>query len=93
MKQAMALIGPRSTIALFAAVHLLVFSRAAQASDHPRDTGPVGFLVHSNYHGWTNAIVLSNGRVEAVIVPARRQMRRAAVELDDAPKRDAAVGD
>ena len=70
MKRAMTLIGPRSTIALFAAVHLLVFSRAAQASDHPLEIGPVGFLVHTNYHGWTNAIVLSNGRVEVVIVPA-----------------------
>jgi hypothetical protein len=26
--------------------------------------------VVTNYHGWTNAIILANGRVEAVIVPA-----------------------
>src|ERR1044072_8879640 len=31
---------------------------------------PLGFLVRTNYHGWTNSILMSNGRVEAVIVPA-----------------------
>jgi len=31
---------------------------------------PVGFLVRTNYHGWADSILVSNGRVEAVIVPA-----------------------
>jgi len=32
--------------------------------------GPVvQFLVRTNYLGWTNSIVLSNGRVEAIVVP------------------------
>src|SRR5262245_11596924 len=29
----------------------------------------VPFLVRTNYHGWNDAIILSNGRVEAIIVP------------------------
>jgi hypothetical protein len=32
--------------------------------------GPFGFLVRTNYHGWENSILVSNGRVEAVLVPA-----------------------
>jgi len=36
----------------------------------PRAQAPVvPFLVRTNYHGWNDAIVLSNGRVEAIIVP------------------------
>lgn len=31
---------------------------------------PVGFLVRTNYQGWEESILVSNGRVEAVIVPA-----------------------
>src|SRR5881296_1847534 len=31
---------------------------------------PTGFLVRTNYHGWENSILVSNGRIEAVIVPA-----------------------
>jgi hypothetical protein len=86
MKQAMALIGPGSRIALLAALHLLAFSRAAQASGHPPEIGPVGFLLHTNYHGWTDAIVLSNGRVEAVIVPAiGRVMQFRLAGADDGP--------
>jgi hypothetical protein len=34
------------------------------------ELGPVGFLVRTNYRGWSDALLLSNGRVEAVIVPA-----------------------
>jgi hypothetical protein len=33
-------------------------------------TGPVGFLVRTNYQGWADSILVSNGRVEAIIVPA-----------------------
>ena len=32
--------------------------------------GPAGFLYRTNYHGWTDSIWLSNGQVEAIIVPA-----------------------
>ena len=31
---------------------------------------PIGFLVRTNYQGWADSILLSNGRVEAIIVPA-----------------------
>lgn len=31
---------------------------------------PASTVVFTNYHGWSNSIVLSNGKVEAVIVPA-----------------------
>lgn len=31
---------------------------------------PFGFILRTNYHGWTNSILVSNGRVEAIIVPA-----------------------
>jgi hypothetical protein len=46
-----------------------------QGSEHRKTANetafePVGFLVRTNYHGWANSILLSNGRVEAVIVPA-----------------------
>jgi hypothetical protein len=30
---------------------------------------PLGFLVYTNYQGWDNSIHVSNGRVEAIIVP------------------------
>jgi hypothetical protein len=36
-------------------------------------TGPAGSgitIVQTNYHGWTNALVMGNGQVEAAIVPA-----------------------
>lgn len=31
---------------------------------------PLGFLVRTNYQGWADSILVSNGRVEAIIVPA-----------------------
>src|SRR5437764_10455691 len=70
MKHAITSVGPRSTIALFTAVHLLGCSRAVLGSEPPGVFEPVGFLVRTNYHGWADSILLSNGRVEAVIVPA-----------------------
>ncbi|TMQ00436.1 MAG: hypothetical protein E6L09_06555 [Verrucomicrobia bacterium] len=70
MKQAITLVGSRTTLVVFAAVHLMAFDRAALGSDHTREIGPFGFLVHTNYHGWANSILVSNGRVEAIIVPA-----------------------
>jgi hypothetical protein len=50
-------------------------SLAVQGSEHRKSANelafePLGFLVRTNYHGWANSIFLSNGRVEAVIVPA-----------------------
>ena len=47
-----------------------MFSRAVRGSEPPEALGPVGYLVRTNYHGWANSILVSNGRVEAVIVPA-----------------------
>ena len=41
----------------------------AQSAASPKPPEPVGFLVRTNYHGWENAILVSNGRVEAIIVP------------------------
>jgi hypothetical protein len=45
---------------------------------------PLGFLIRTNYHGWNDSILLSNGRVEAVIVPAvgRVMQFRFAGEAD-----------
>ena len=43
---------------------------ARAADEAPSVPDPVGFLIRTNYHGWADAILLSNGRVEAVIVPA-----------------------
>jgi hypothetical protein len=40
----------------------------------PANSGPpaesLGFLVRTNYRGWADSILVSNGQVEAVIVPA-----------------------
>ena len=70
MKHAITNVGPRSTIALLTAVHLLGCSRAVLGSEPPDVVEPVGFLIRTNYHGWADSILVSNGRVEAVIVPA-----------------------
>jgi len=35
-----------------------------------RTNPPVPFLVWTNYRGWNDSILLSNGRVEAIVVPA-----------------------
>jgi hypothetical protein len=54
---------------------------ARPASDAP---DPVGFLVRTNYQGWADSILVSNGRVEAIIVPAigRVMQFRFAGEAD-----------
>src|ERR1041384_218159 len=70
MKQTTTLLLSRRGAALVAAIQVTAFSCAVQGSGPPGALGPVGFLVHTNYHGWTNSILVSNGRVEAVIVPA-----------------------
>jgi len=57
----------------------------ARAADEAASVpDPVGFLIRTNYHGWADAILLSNGRVEAVIVPAigRVMQFRFAGETD-----------
>ncbi len=74
----------RTALALLAALALPALSRTARASEHVQPFEPVGFLIHTNYHGWTNSILLSNGRVEAVIVPAigRVMQFRLAGEAD-----------
>src|SRR6266542_1679446 len=70
MKHLMEWGGLRSPIALLAAVPLMVGGAAARGSERQPVLDPVGFLIRTNYHGWTNSILVSNGRVEAVIVPA-----------------------
>src|ERR1044071_7118728 len=75
MKPVTAAPGPPLTAAVLTAVSLMSFDGAVRASEHRTSAGdlafePVGFLVRTNYHGWANSILLSNGRVEAVIVPA-----------------------
>lgn len=50
------------------------FSPVRAADETPPAPEPVGFLIRTNYHGWADAILLSNGRVEAVIVPAIGRM-------------------
>src|SRR5438874_7709064 len=70
MKHAKTWVGSRSTLAVFAAVPLMAPEGALLGSAHPEPPGPVGFVVHTNYHGWSNSILVSNGRVEAVVVAA-----------------------
>lgn len=75
MKSATIQVRSSATVALLMAVYWAGVSLGVQGSE-PRQTAnelafePVGFLVRTNYHGWANSILLSNGRVEAVIVPA-----------------------
>ncbi len=70
MKHAMTWIGSRLALALLAAAYLIAPNSAVLGSAHPEAPGPVGFIIHTNYHGWSNSILVSNGRVEAMIVPA-----------------------
>ena len=68
-------IGSPAPVALLTAVYWMAASLGVQGSEHRKSANelafePVGFLVRTNYHGWANSILLSNGRVEAVIVPA-----------------------
>jgi hypothetical protein len=58
--------------ALLIAASLLAASPrlpARAAQETPPAPDPVGFLVRTNYHGWEQVILVSNGRVEAIIVP------------------------
>jgi hypothetical protein len=62
-------------VAFLAAVSWMGVSFEVLGSEHAKSAyerafEPVGFLVRTNYHGWANSILVSNGRVEAVIVPA-----------------------
>jgi hypothetical protein len=59
------------TRALFAAAAFCLGPAcSSNASDAPSPWEPLSFLIRTNYHGWNNSILVSNGRVEAVIVPA-----------------------
>jgi hypothetical protein len=75
MKPATTPVRSFATVALLTALYLMTISPGVRGSE-PRQTAnelafePVGFLVRTNYHGWANSILVSNGRVEAVIVPA-----------------------
>jgi hypothetical protein len=83
MKPAIKIVGTRFAAPLVA-VCWMAFGQAAQASAHPQDIGPLGFLIRTNYHGWADSILVSNGRVEAIIVPAigRVMQYRLAGEED-----------
>ena len=70
MSDARKRVGARTAVALVAAAQVFIGIATARGSGHPGEIGPVGSLIRTNYHGWTNSLVLSNGRVEAVIVPA-----------------------
>ena len=66
-------------------VFLLASLPSVRAGDEiPPAPDPVGFLIRTNYHGWADSILVSNGRVEAVIVPAigRVMQFRFAGETD-----------
>src|SRR5437867_13062252 len=63
----------RSGSTLLAVIGMVLFTGAVQGGEPPSSAAaqafePVGFLIRTNYHGRTNSILLSNGRVEAVIV-------------------------
>jgi hypothetical protein len=68
-------IGSPATVALLTALYCIGAGLEVQGSE-PRKSAyelafePVGFLVRTNYRGWEGSILLSNGRVEAAIVPA-----------------------
>jgi len=59
-----------SAIAVLTTALVVALSHSVEGSEPPQAFEPVGFLMRTNYHGWTNSILVSNGRVEAVIVPA-----------------------
>src|SRR5439155_3214657 len=75
MNHALKIVRSAPTLPLVAVFSAGWCSRVAQGSERltsgaARALEPVGFLVHTNYHGWANSILVSNGRVEAIIVPA-----------------------
>jgi len=75
MNHALRNFGSGSTAILLALIGTVLSTPAAGASEPAasaanRAFAPVGFLVRTNYHRWANSLLLSNGRVEAVIVPA-----------------------
>ena len=75
MNHAMKIVRSAPTLTLVAVLSAGWCSRVAQGSERltsgaARALEPVGFLVRTNYHGWADSILVSNGRVEAVIVPA-----------------------
>ncbi len=59
--------------ALLAAVTGGLMTSCSTSSPSAAPAAPVdtstGFLLRTNYHGWKDAVWLSNGRVEAIIVP------------------------
>jgi len=88
MKHAIKITGPRLTSILFSIIAATLGSGAVWGGGRvdPAALGPVGFLIRTNYHGWTNSILVSNGRVEAVIVPAvGRVMQFRFAGTEDGP--------
>jgi len=70
MKSTIMPVALRGRAVLAAACAILVSSGVfAGGSSSITTNEPLGFLIRTNYHGWTNSILVSNGRVEAVIVP------------------------
>lgn len=86
MSDARKRVGARTALTLVAAAQVFMGHAAVRGSSHPEDIGPLGSLIRTNYHGWTNSLLLSNGRVEAVIVPAvGRVMQFRFVGQEDGP--------
>src|SRR5882762_5172496 len=70
MKSTIKPVALRGRAVLAAACAILASSGVfAGGSSSITTNEPLGFLIRTNYHGWTNSILVSNGRVEAVIVP------------------------
>lgn len=88
MNHAIKITGPRLTSILFSIIAATLGSGVVRGGGRvdPAALGPVGFLIRTNYHGWANSILVSNGRVEAVIVPAvGRVMQFRFAGTEDGP--------
>jgi hypothetical protein len=73
MKNVKAVVGWSSVVGALAAFACLLPGCAAkQGLSGPAAAfdSPPGFLYRTNYHGWADSIWISNGKVEAIIVPA-----------------------
>jgi hypothetical protein len=58
---------PRIALSAVAVMVALLLPGCSTPTEPP---GPSGFLLQTNYHGWEDALWLSNGKVEAIIVPS-----------------------
>jgi hypothetical protein len=78
----------RFFIAAVMATAFTVVDSTMAASSQSQSGSPehLPFLLRTNYHGWTNSIWISNGKVETIIVPAiGRVMQFRFVGAADGP--------